>query len=152
MRILLDTNILTRLAQPNHLSYAVASSAIHRLRQRQYQICIVPQIIYEFWAVCTRPAEQNGLGLSVAEAIGEVEHIKRLFRLIRTETGVYERWQKLVATVGAKGKTSHDARLVAAMERHAIIELLTFKSGHFERFDRIIVRQPESVVEWPTPK
>jgi predicted nucleic acid-binding protein len=152
MRILLDTNILTRLAQPDHAMYAVASSAVHRLRQRKYQICLVPQVIYEYWAVCTRPADQNGLGLSMAETIGELGRVKRLFVLLRTETGLYFRWEKLVIDTESKGKTSHDARLVAAMERNAITELLTFNAAHFARFQGITVRQPESILESPTPK
>ena len=66
--ILLDTNILARSAQPGHSQYQSAIAAVDTLRLRNETLCLVPQVLYEYWVVATRPVEQNGLGMTAAEA------------------------------------------------------------------------------------
>lgn len=148
MRILLDTNILVRLRQPESPQCLMAERAIARLRAFSYSLCIVPQVVIEDWAVCTRPAAANGLGLSVAEARTQLAELKRLFELFEDEIEVFARWERLIASIEVRGKVSYDARLVAAMERHGIGELLTFNGTDFCRFTHITVRLPEVVVAW----
>lgn len=145
MSTLLDTNILTRLAQPDHAQHAAARNAVRLLLERGEQLCVVPQNLYEFWAVATRLAAENGLVLTIAEAEAELSQIKRLFTLYRDERGILPHWEQLVTIHKVKGKTSHDARLVAAMERHGLTQLLTFNIEHFARFARITVISPEQL-------
>jgi hypothetical protein len=71
--ILLDTNVLTRMARSTDPQSGVARAAIKALRQRSEQLILVPQNIYEFWVVATRPpgvppTGRNGLGMSPAQA------------------------------------------------------------------------------------
>ena len=62
MNILLDTNILTRVAQKNHVQHDVARIAVAEIRRQNHFACVMPQNLYEFWAVCTRPiGAKNGL-------------------------------------------------------------------------------------------
>jgi predicted nucleic acid-binding protein len=49
MRILLDTNILLRLAQPVSPHHAAAVDAMLQLDQAGVVRCLVPQVLYEFW-------------------------------------------------------------------------------------------------------
>ena len=72
MRVLAETNILTRIARPAHRHHDAALSAVEVLLQRDDDVCIVPQVLYEFWAVATRPPSDNGLGMPVAEAKAEL--------------------------------------------------------------------------------
>jgi predicted nucleic acid-binding protein len=55
MRILLDTNVVLRTAEPGHAQFRMSSDAIELLRQRGHECVIVPQVLYEFWSVATRP-------------------------------------------------------------------------------------------------
>jgi predicted nucleic acid-binding protein len=71
MNVQLDTNILTRLAQASHPHFATALAAVQQLESAGHALCIVPQNLYEFWAVATRPVTDNGLGLAVPEAKAE---------------------------------------------------------------------------------
>ena len=64
MTILVDTNILLRIAHKNHPHTAVAATAIQRLLGESHELRVVPQVLYEYWAVATRPVDQNGLGFS----------------------------------------------------------------------------------------
>jgi predicted nucleic acid-binding protein len=55
MRYLLDTNVLLRLAESGHAGHRAAVQAVERLERRGDDLLIVPQILYEFWSVATRP-------------------------------------------------------------------------------------------------
>ena len=65
MRALLDTNILTRAVQPSHPMHTDALDALDALRQRGEELCIIPQNLYEFWVVATRPLTMNGHKLNI---------------------------------------------------------------------------------------
>src|SRR6185369_2944291 len=69
MNVVLDANVLLRLADPTSSAHAIAATAILALRLHGHTLYVVPQCIYEFWAVATRPIANNGLGLSVTECI-----------------------------------------------------------------------------------
>lgn len=48
MRILIDTNILLRLAQPATPSAGFALEAIDDLGRQGFQFIVVPQVLYEY--------------------------------------------------------------------------------------------------------
>jgi hypothetical protein len=64
MSCLADTNVLLRYVQQNHNMHGVAVAALDFLVRSGETVVIVPQNITEFWNVCTRPTDQNGLGLT----------------------------------------------------------------------------------------
>ena len=151
MRILLDTNVLLRLSDAAHLANPVAESAIRRLNDAGHEPVLVPQVIYEFWVVATRPRNVNGLGLSVPEADARAAEWTGLFRLLRDERGVYAAWRALVVAHDVKGKNAHDARLAAAMTRHGLTHLLTFNGADFKRFPAVIALDPAAVAAGQLP-
>jgi len=106
----------------------------------------VPQVLYEFWSVATRPVEQNGLGMTPAEAHAQLTAIQRLFRLHRDERAICPIWEQLVSTLDVRGKQAHDARLAAAMQRHGVRYLLTFNAGDFTRYTFLMMLAPTAVV------
>jgi predicted nucleic acid-binding protein len=146
MRILLDTNIVLRLVEPGHGHHQVTVEALDILRRRGHEPVIVPQILYEFWSVATRPVENNGLGLTPAEAHAELKSAQRLFPLLRDERAVFAIWEHLVVSLGVKGKQAHDARIAAAMQRHAVTHLLTFNTVDFVRYPAVIAVSPLDIV------
>lgn len=60
MKTLLDTNILT-LSIPARRFTRRCGEFSRAATPEGDELCLVPQNLYELWAVCTRPAEQNGL-------------------------------------------------------------------------------------------
>ena len=153
MNTLLDTNILIRLAQPAFPLHTTALDAVAELRRRGEFPCIVPQNLYEFWAVGTRPAAQNGLGLTPAQVQAEHARLKGLFTLLDDTPTIFPRWEQLVAQHQVIGKNTDDARLVAAMMVHGISRILTFNVGDFQRYPGIAVLDPRQVAvsQPPTP-
>jgi predicted nucleic acid-binding protein len=119
MLILLDTNMLLRVVEPGHVQHARALQILRSYRQAGHELCLVPQNHYEFWVVATRPIAQNGLGMTTADAETQLEKLAPLFRLLRDEPAIYEPWRELVSKLRIEGKQAHDARFVAAMQRHS---------------------------------
>ncbi len=147
--VLMDTNILTRLAQPPHSHHQTALSALAALRSRGNLLCVVPQVLYEFWVVCTRPAAQNGLGLTAPQAQTELSQARSHFQLLADVPAIYPAWEQLVVHHLVVGKNAHDARLVAAMQVHGIAHLLTFNAPDFKRFAGITALSPFDVLQGP---
>jgi predicted nucleic acid-binding protein len=146
VRILVDTNVLARVAHKNHLHTPVATAALQRLWDDGHELRIVPQILYEYWSVATRPVQQNGLGFTPVVVDADITNFKRVFSVLRDERGILEPWQQLALTGGVTGKQSHDTRLIAAMQRHGLTHLLTFNLADFRRYNAIQLLDPHSLV------
>jgi predicted nucleic acid-binding protein len=133
--VLVDTNVLLRLAQPNHRQYPAASDGITRVRLAGETLYVTPQNIAEFWAAATRPVgATNGLGLTAAAVAAEIATIERLFELAADDPEIYPIWKGLVITHRVLGTQVYDARLVAAMLAHGIDRILTFNVADFSRY------------------
>jgi predicted nucleic acid-binding protein len=146
MIVLVDTNVIGRLSQPTHEAHPIAVSATERLLGEGHELRVVPQVLYEFWAIATRPVEDNGFGFSVGQAEVELRRIRLIFPVLRDERGILERWSSLVVNYAVRGKTTHDARLVAAMQRHGVTHLLTFNLTDFRRYEEIQLLDPRGLV------
>lgn len=134
MRVLLDTNIIIRAAQPNQPAWPEINQALTSLVANGCTLCVVPQNIYEFWVVATRPQAQNGFGLTPSDARALIESTRGKLTLLRDERGIFGLWMTLVDQYSVEGKSAHDTRLVAAMQRHSIANLLTNNKSDFARF------------------
>jgi predicted nucleic acid-binding protein len=139
--ILLDTSISLRLADPTHTLHGVAKMAVATLQSRGEIFCIVPQIIYEFWAVATRPLAVNGLGLSVPDCQLAIANLKKLI-LLPDQPSLFAEWETLVVAHQCRGKAAHDARIVAAMGTHGVTSILTFNIVDFQRYSGVAVIDP----------
>jgi predicted nucleic acid-binding protein len=146
MSVLVDTNVLLRAFQIDSPENATAKAALLVLQDKGTELCIVPQTIYEYWVVATRPKEVNGLGMTVAEAEQAVKLIVEDFSLRLDERGIFGRWQALVTKHEVKGKNAHDARLAAAMQRHGLTQILTFNGADFARFAELEVISPQELL------
>lgn len=145
MAVLVDSNILLRISQPDTAHAAIAERALDALRIRNEELRITSQNLVEFWAVATRPLTENGLGFTLEQANGQMLALKQLFTLL-PEVPLQSEWERLVTTYRVSGKNCHDARLVAAMMVHGIRSILTFNVQDFTRYAGITVLDPRLVV------
>ena len=143
--MLVDTSVLVRTLQPHHQLAALAKMAVDGLRLENRALYLVPQILVELWVVATRPAGENGLGLSILQAATELARLKRLFALLPDSPLIYPAWERLVTQQQVSGKPAHDARLVAAMQVHGLTAILTFDKTGFTRYAGIEVVHPAEV-------
>lgn len=133
MAFLLDTSILTRLANSADPFHAQATAAVVEVHRRGEILHLTAQNFVEFRNVATRPKTANGLALSRAEAEAKAAAYEASFPLLAETPDVFPAWQALVSAVGVIGKQVHDARLVAICHVYGVTHLLTFNGKHFVR-------------------
>ena len=145
MSVLLDSNILLRWAQPWHPSHGVAAQSVARLLSQGAKVYYTPQNIIEFWNVATRPAANNGLGLSRDLVLAELIHMERMLTLIPDSPAIFPAWKTLVVQYGVVGVQVHDARLATVALVNHIPRILTFNTGDFSRYRHLSVLHPSNV-------
>jgi predicted nucleic acid-binding protein len=143
--ILLDTNVVLRHARRTDPAHTLVNAVVRHLLAGGQLLCVVPQNIYEFWVVATRPVANNGLGLSVAECDADIADILATFQFLPDSAAVYTEWLALVRAHGCQGKVAHDARFVAAMRTHGVTSLLTFNVADFARYPGLTLLDPNAV-------
>jgi predicted nucleic acid-binding protein len=146
MRVLVDTNILLRGAQPTHPLQPRATHAVSKLLREGAVVFICPQNVAEFWNVATRPAGLNGLGFSQAEVIREISIIESTLAILPDIPPIYPVWKRLIRDHGVQGVKVYDARLVAIMSVYGVDCVLTFNAADFRRYGNIEVLQPVAVI------
>ena len=145
MSYLIDTNVLVRIVQPTNPHQGDANRALRSLRRRAESLIVIAQNLIEFWAVATRPAIHNGLGLTVDQTAMQITNLKSLFTLLPDTPEIFSEWERIVLQYRVSGKQAHDARLVAAMSVHNLTHLLTFNTNDFKRFTTITAVDPQSL-------
>ena len=146
MDILADTNILLRRIHRSDPQHRLTNRCLGLLIKDGNRICVTSQNLIELWVVCTRPLENNGLGLSVAHTDRVVARVEQSVMRLPDSDSIYPEWRRLVAEHAVVGKKTHDAHLVAAMKTHSITHILTFNGSDFSRYPGITVIQPQDVV------
>jgi predicted nucleic acid-binding protein len=147
MGYLVDTNILLRMCQPNHPMYSIALGASETLLERGEVLYLTPQNIIEFWNVCTRPLDKNGLGKTPEQAEIEITKFERLLPMRPDVAEIYQQWRRLVINYQVKGVNVHDAKLVAACLVHGLTYVLTFNDKDFRRYTEISAIHPGTILK-----
>ena len=89
--------------------------------------------------------------MSVEQARAGAEDVRRHLLLLRDERTIFEHWLDLVSKYSVLGKKGHDARIVAAMQRHGVSHLLTFNCDDFRRYAEIVAVVPDDAVAGAIP-
>lgn len=142
---LIDTNVLLRLTRIQDPNYTTIQSALRNLRNSGTNLYFALQNIAEFWNVCTRPVDRNGLGLSAQETNALAESIERTMTLLPEDKTVYFVWRRIVHDLNIMGVQVHDARLAALMQVNGPRQILTLNTGDFARFPAISAVHPSNV-------
>lgn len=146
MEILVDTNILLRRIHRRDPQHRQARDAVNRLRTEGHRLCVSEQNLIEFWVVCTRPVDNNGLGLAPALVERILARLERAVVRLPDSDAVYVEWRRLVSAHAVSGKSAHDARIVATMTVHGITRILTFNVEDFARYKGIQAMHPAQVI------
>ena len=117
------------------------------LYRGEHSLYLATQNVAEFWNVCTRPVDVNGLGLSIEATDRYTNQLERFFAILPDSLSVFENWRTLIVAQGVMGAKVHDARLVAMMKTYEIPRIITFNVADFRRFPEIEPVHPEKVIE-----
>ena len=134
-RVMLDTNVLLAASDEGRPEHRNALTVINDWAAGSTELCTSGQVLREYLAVATRPAEKNGLGLSLPDALGNVRAIRERTTLLAEDVRVADRLLALLADVACRGKQVHDANLVATMLVYGIGAVVTMNLEDFTRFE-----------------
>ena len=135
-RVMLDTNVLLAATDQGRAGHRDALTVLNDWAAGHTDLCTSGQILREYLTVATRPAEKNGLGLNLPDALGNVRAIRERTTLLTEDSKVTDRLLGLLADVDCRGKQVHDANLVATMLVHGISTIVTVNMEDFTRFER----------------
>ncbi|HKT47224.1 MAG TPA: type II toxin-antitoxin system VapC family toxin [Candidatus Acidoferrales bacterium] len=142
---LVDTNILLRLTRRSDPYYSDISSSVGKLAAQGAILHYCHQNIAELWNAMTRPADRNGLGLTLKEAQRQAETIESGMFLLPDSRETYLEWRRLVVEKSIVVVRVHDARLAACMHVHGVRHILTMNVSDFARFTEVIALHPQSI-------
>jgi predicted nucleic acid-binding protein len=146
MPYLFDTNVFLRLASQNDPQRSTVLGALQNLRARNEVLCYTPQVLSEFWNVCTRPAtSRGGLGLSLSQTERKARVIERYFRLLPDSLATFQEWRRLIVAHSVMGLQVHDAKLAASVLTFGVTHLLTFNTDDFQRYTGFTTVNPANM-------
>jgi predicted nucleic acid-binding protein len=145
MNVLVDTNILVRLSDPDSPLCSLCNAAVRDLLSRGDRLHLCAQTAIEFWSVATRPKAVNGLGYSPAQADAALREAEQLLVWLPEPPDIGAHWRTLATKHGICGKQAHDTRVAALMQAHGLTHLLTLNAADFSRFDWLTCLHPENL-------
>ena len=145
MPTLIDTNILLRSIQPEHPMHLSAVRALETLMKKEETLVVALQNIAEFWNAATRPANNNGLGLTIQEAQAELAKIGSFFQILTENAASYSAWKKPLTAQRVSGVQAHDARIASVTETYGVKRIVTFNVADFARYPNVEVVHPEKI-------
>ncbi|MEO7715502.1 MAG: PIN domain-containing protein [Capsulimonas sp.] len=99
--VLLDTNILVRLATPSDPKHTEVVNILAKMAAENTILNICPQNMGELRQVATRPTASNGLGWTSTQTALVMNAYERKFVLIPEPHAVYTIWRRIVAVAEA---------------------------------------------------
>jgi len=135
---MLDTNVLLAATDEGRAEHRDALTVVNDWAAGHTSLYTSGQVLREYFSVATRPAERNGLGLSVTDALGNVRAFRKRTILLAEDAKVTDRLVGLLADVRCEGKQVHDANIVATMLVHGIDTVVTMNFADFARFKGLV--------------
>ena len=132
MIVLCDTNVLIDQLAGGPRGQ-VARARLNSLRRDGHSVVVVPQILAEFFVVCTKPKLSNGLGLEADAATAAIRYLMAHLPVVYDDVTTVTAWLALVG-VGVKGKRAHDARIAALVIAGKVDAVLTSNVSDFRPF------------------
>jgi predicted nucleic acid-binding protein len=137
-RVMLDTNVLLAATDAGRAEHKDALRILNDWPGGATTLCTSGQILREYLAVATRPPGKNGLGMKIAEALGNVRAIRERTTLLAEDARVADRLLVLLDDVPCGGRQVHDANVVATMLAHGIDAVVTMNLDDFGRFGQFV--------------
>ena len=138
-QLFVDTNILLTATDESRPLYSAATQILDGSFGQDLRLGASGQVLREYLVVATRPTEVNGLGLSVPDALTNIDEFARHLDLYDETMAVSTRLRQLALDHDLRGKRLHDANIVATMSVHGISTLLTQNGSDFAPFNDITV-------------
>jgi predicted nucleic acid-binding protein len=125
--------------------HLAAIRALEILMKKEETLVVALQNIAEFWNAATRPAANNGLGLTIDEAQAELTRLEAFFQVLTENTASYAAWKNSLIAQRVSGVQAHDARIASVMKAYGVTRIVTFNVADFARYPDIDAVHPETI-------
>lgn len=138
---LLDTNILVYAYNVDSEYNAVCRALLDRVMKGELNVCLAPQILFEFFAVVTNPARVTK-PITSKDALDEIAKLADSIPLITPPINVHEDVINLMRQLEFGSKHIYDMVLAATMFSNGVTQLYTYDVGGFQKIPGIRVLNP----------
>ena len=137
-RCMVDTNVLIYSTVTSSPWHQEARGWLAALVDKGVELCIIPQIVREYLVILTR-GEVFEQQFTPEEALDELEAILPTFILLDENEETVSSLRNLIRRYQVRGKSVHDANIVASMLTYGITRLVTYNDSDFRRFGEITI-------------
>jgi predicted nucleic acid-binding protein len=137
-RAMLDTNVLLAATDEGRAEHVRALGVVNDWPGQGTTLYASGQILREYLAVATRPADRNGLGMSQKDALANVRAFRGRVSLLAEDSKVADKLLTMLDDIPCSGKQVHDANVVATMLVHGVDTVVTINVDDFARFGRLV--------------
>jgi predicted nucleic acid-binding protein len=131
--ICLDTNILLDATDEGRALHKMAIRIFGDLFYEGFPILLATQVLREYMVVATRRIEENGLGLSLEDAVCNVRQFLRRGSLAAESTDAFEMMLEWSLKKEIRGKKFHDLQIMATAASAGADVLLTSNVDDFPK-------------------
>lgn len=146
MRVAIDTCVLLRTRDIRSPLHAVVKQVLQEIASSDIRTFVTPQVLAEYWAVATRPADQRGgLGLPPDVVRTDIRYFMELHEMAREPRNLFDIWLEILAVYSVSGKAVWDARLAAVLKANHTRYPVTFDPADFKRFSFLTPVLPQDL-------
>jgi predicted nucleic acid-binding protein len=139
--LFLDTNVLIYANVASAPRHADALEAIRAHHRSGAELWTSRQVLREYLAALSRPQTFTS-PRPVATLIERGRYFESRFQVAEDGPQVTARLLELMGQLSIGGKQVHDANIVATMQAHGVIRLLTANPVDFARFRHLVTVVP----------
>lgn len=132
-----DTNIFLIATDRGRRGHQEAGILIAKAHRAGIHLTCSGQVLREYLVVATRAPENNGLGLSPADALANVDAFLEHVVFHEETEDVAGLLRGIIRAGEVTGKRIHDANIVATLRAHGLSILLTENAADFRGFPDI---------------
>lgn len=141
-RALLDTNVLLAATDQARRTHHSSLAVLNEWPAQGVVLYTSGQILREYLGVATRPIAHNGLGLTLPDALDNVQALRGRLHCLAETDKVHDRLLELLGDVPCTGKQVHDANIVATALVHGIDTIATNNLADFTQFGKYVRALP----------
>lgn len=138
-RLFCDTNVLLSAVDRRRPLHSRAVRVLNEVPNHGVELCVSGQVLRECLVASTRPVEANGLGLTLAAAVGNNQAFAERATVLEETRGVAKRLPGVAEAAGCSGKAIQDANIAATMLEHRVGRVVTANPQDLMRFEGIEV-------------
>jgi len=146
-KVLVDTNVLLEATDEGRKLHQAAVGVFQNAAGAGVCLFLGTQVIREYLVVASRPLANNGLGMDLSAALGNITRFRSRTSLIAETLQAGELFLEWAAHFGIRGKRLHDLQLLASASVAGMDGLLTANEGDFPKTESMRIF-PLTELDW----